>query len=145
MNGLTYPGLRDGPGTLGRPGILGVRDRVCFVAHNHTEDTASAMRQRQDDGMSASKTNGYEIKMVVKTVGHLLLQGYRPDQARYSFKRRIQSVVGNMGIHSRFRSYAEISVRGHLSFHRGLYVNRFPPRSRYEETLYPALPISPRL
>ena len=82
VRGLTYPSLRDGPGTAGRPPILGVRDRVCFVAHNHQEDTASSMRQRQDDGVSASKVNGYEVRMVAKTVKHLLLQGYEPDQVR---------------------------------------------------------------
>ena len=37
------------------------------------------MRQRQDNGGTASKVNGYEIRMV-KTVWYLLLQGYQPDQ-----------------------------------------------------------------
>ena len=82
VRGLTYPGLRDGPGTANRPPILGVRDRVCFVAHRHQEETASAMRQRQDDGVSASKVNGHEVRMVAKTVKYLLLQGYEPDQVR---------------------------------------------------------------
>lgn len=90
VRGLTYPGLRDGPRTAGRPPILGVRDRVCFVAHNHQEETASSMRQRQNDGVSASKVNGYEVQMVAKTVKYLLLQGYEPDQVR---RRRTGSVV----------------------------------------------------
>lgn len=81
VRGLTYPGLRDGPGTSGRPGILGVRDHVCFVAHKHQEDTAASTSQRQqDDGGTASKVNQYEVDMVVKTVRYLLLQGYEPDQ-----------------------------------------------------------------
>lgn len=53
---------------------------MCFVAHNYQEETASSMRQRQDDGVSASKINGYEVRMVAKTVKYLLLQGYQPDQ-----------------------------------------------------------------
>ncbi|CAN0512661.1 unnamed protein product, partial [Laminaria digitata] len=80
VRGLTYPGLRDGPQTLGRPGVRGIRDRVCFVAHNHKEDTAASLRQRQDDGGTASKVNRYEVGMVAKTVRYLLLQGYEPDQ-----------------------------------------------------------------
>lgn len=80
MKGLTYPGLRDGPGTIGRPRIRGLRDRVCFVAHNHREEDSSTMRQRQDDGLSASKVNRYEIAMVAKTVRYLELQGYSPDK-----------------------------------------------------------------
>lgn len=55
---------------------------MCFVAHHHQEDSASSMRQRQDDGVSASKVNGYEVRMVANTVKYLLLQGYEPDQVR---------------------------------------------------------------
>ncbi|CAN0163486.1 unnamed protein product, partial [Ectocarpus sp. 4 AP-2014] len=80
VKGLTYPGLRDGPGTANRPPVLGIRDRVCFVGHNHNEESAASMRQRQDDGVSVSKVNGYEVRMVAKTVKYLLLQGYEPDQ-----------------------------------------------------------------
>lgn len=55
------------------------------------------MRQQQDAGVSASKVNRYEIEMVVKTVGHLLLQGYRPDQARKILGggRTIESATGD--------------------------------------------------
>ena len=53
---------------------------MCFVAHNHKEDTAVSMRQRQDNGGTASKVNGYEIRMVIKTVWYLLSQGHQPDQ-----------------------------------------------------------------
>ncbi|CAM9548526.1 unnamed protein product, partial [Hapterophycus canaliculatus] len=80
VKGLTYPGLRNGPKTANRPPILGVRDRVCFVAHRNTEESAASMRQRQDDGTTASKINGYEVRMVAKTVTYLLLQGYKPEQ-----------------------------------------------------------------
>ncbi|CAM9360644.1 unnamed protein product [Ectocarpus sp. 12 AP-2014] len=80
VKGLTYPGLRDGPGTANRPPVLGIRDRVCFVGHHHNEESAVSMRQRQDDGVSVSKVNGYEVRMVAKTVKYLLLQGYEPDQ-----------------------------------------------------------------
>lgn len=45
------------------------------------------MRQRQDDGMTASKVNGYEVRMVAKTVKYLLLQGYKPDQVRCRIER----------------------------------------------------------
>ena len=82
VRGLTYPGLRDGPVTLGRPAVRGVRDRVCFVAHRHKEDTAASMRQKQDDGGTASKVNRYEVGMVAETVRYLLLRGYKSDQVR---------------------------------------------------------------
>lgn len=81
VRGLTYPELRNGPKTFNRPGILGLRDRVCFVPHDRKEATASIM-QRQDEGSTGSKSNKFEVEMVVKTTRHLLLQGYKPDQAR---------------------------------------------------------------
>lgn len=80
--GLTYPGLRNGPRTLSRPHLRGVRDRLCFVAHNRAEETAASMRQRQDEAGGASKVNRFEVAMAAKTAGYLLLQGYEPDQVR---------------------------------------------------------------
>lgn len=93
VRGLTYPGLRDGPGTLSRPGLLGVRDIVCFVAHHHAEETATSMRQRQEEADSASKVNRYEVAMVAKTARYLLLQGYEPGEVRNEKDRRSRRTV----------------------------------------------------
>lgn len=51
------------------------------------------MRQRQDDGVSVSKVNRYEVRMVAKTVKYLLLQGYEPDQVGDERSRRLRSLV----------------------------------------------------
>lgn len=62
---------------------------MCFVAHRNKEETASRVKQQQDDGVSASKVNTFEVRMVAKTVKYLLLQGYKPDQV---------CTAGNQGI-----------------------------------------------
>ncbi|CAM9620630.1 unnamed protein product [Choristocarpus tenellus] len=77
---LTYPQLRDGPSTSNRPQLKGIRDRVCFVAHNEAEEGRETLRQRQDHDGTTSKINLHEVQMIQRTVRHLLLQGYRPDQ-----------------------------------------------------------------
>lgn len=55
---------------------------MCFVVHNHAEEVATSMRQRQEEAGSASKVNCYEVAMVAKTAEYLMLQGYEPDQVK---------------------------------------------------------------
>ncbi len=59
------------------------------------------MRQRQDDGMTASKVNGYEVRMVAKTVRYLLLQGYKPDQVRCHHRTGSVFAIGCGRAHTR--------------------------------------------
>lgn len=76
---LTYPELLDGPKTAGRPGILGLRDRVVFVSHNRSEDSDVLLQDRWDPTGKGSKRNRFEAEMVVSCVKYLSQQGYPPD------------------------------------------------------------------
>jgi hypothetical protein len=77
---LTYPELRDGPGTSDRPRILGLRDRVIFVNHNKPEDTDKQLQDRRDPSVKESKRNRFEAEMVLACVTYLGQQGYSTDK-----------------------------------------------------------------
>lgn len=69
---------------------------MCFVAHRNKETTVATKQWRKVSEVSASKTNPFEVRMVVKTVRYLLLQGYEPDQVC-----RVEKKTGGvyLGIH----------------------------------------------
>jgi hypothetical protein len=77
---LTYPDLLDGPGTSGRPPVRGVRDRVVFMNHTKMEDTDSAIRDRRDPTVKASKKNIFEAEMILRCVKYFGQQGYSSNQ-----------------------------------------------------------------
>jgi AAA domain len=77
---LTYPDLRDGSTTGKRPAIIGLRDRVIFINHEHRETEISTISDRRDPGTKASKENYFESLMVLKLVRYLAQQGYGTDK-----------------------------------------------------------------
>ena len=70
----TYSDLTDGPYTLDRESIRGLRSNVVFIDHNHNENTTS------EGNGSPIKTNLYEVEIVVATVRYLLMNGYTSSQ-----------------------------------------------------------------
>ena len=65
-----YPQLRDHPSVMEYPEITGMRRRLFWMNHQHREDTSSA-----DGNMQTSKSNKWEVELVVSLVRHLLRQG----------------------------------------------------------------------
>lgn len=54
---LTYPDLLDAPSTKNRPHLLGIRDNVVFINHDHPEDEVSQVEERRDMNAKSSKQN----------------------------------------------------------------------------------------
>lgn len=77
---LTYPHLRDGPGTSRRPEIRGLQDRVVFLNHARHEDADRQLHDRRDPGMKESKKNMFEAEMVLRCVRYFAQQGYGSEQ-----------------------------------------------------------------
>ena len=77
---LTYPDLQDDPRTADRPTIDGLRDRVIFMNHEHSETEQKALADRNDEGLKASKENDFEALMVLRIVRYLAQQGYGTDK-----------------------------------------------------------------
>lgn len=73
----TYPELKDAPSTFDRPMIKGLQSRLIFIDHNHPEDSHETQIERVD---AVSKTNKYEVDMVVAIVRYLFQQGYTPNK-----------------------------------------------------------------
>ncbi len=72
----TYPELQDAPSTSDRPIVGGLQSRLVFIDHDHCEDFHATEIERVD---AVSKTNQYEVDMVVATVKYLFQQGYQPS------------------------------------------------------------------
>uniref|UniRef100_A0A7S0ZDW8 DNA2/NAM7 helicase-like C-terminal domain-containing protein n=1 Tax=Timspurckia oligopyrenoides TaxID=708627 RepID=A0A7S0ZDW8_9RHOD len=78
---LTYPELKNGPGTLDRASTRGVQSDVVFVNHNHREDGKTSFMEDATTGHDAhTRTNAFEVETVVNIVQYLLKQEYLPDQ-----------------------------------------------------------------
>lgn len=77
---LTYDNLLDAPGTMNRPLIRGLQDRVVFFNHNHWEVEAANIADKRDEGSKTSKTNAFEVEMVLSCVRYLGQQGYGTDK-----------------------------------------------------------------
>jgi hypothetical protein len=83
IRNLTYPELVDAPKTQNRPDLLGVRDNLVFIHHEHLEDGHSQLSDRRDNDTMASTTskqNIFEVQMVLKIVRYLGQQGYGTDK-----------------------------------------------------------------
>ena len=80
IRNLTYPELVDAPKTQNRPDLLGVRDNLVFIHHEHLEDGHSQLSDRRDMASTTSKQNIFEIEMVLKIVRYLAQQGYGTDK-----------------------------------------------------------------
>merc|ERR1712151_945130 len=66
-----YPELRDHDCTNLRDEVMGCPNRTFFLKHNQLED---------DDGMSHSKTNSFEVNFVAALCAHLVKSGYEESQ-----------------------------------------------------------------
>ncbi|KAE8414807.1 P-loop containing nucleoside triphosphate hydrolase protein [Aspergillus pseudocaelatus] len=80
VRGLTYPDLEDAPGTLSRPAPRGLQDRVIFFHHENLETNFAQVSDRRDEGTKGSKTNSFEVEVVLKIVKYLGQQGYGTDK-----------------------------------------------------------------
>ncbi|KAI0076548.1 P-loop containing nucleoside triphosphate hydrolase protein [Panus rudis PR-1116 ss-1] len=80
VRGLTYPDLRDAPGTHNRPTLRGVRDTVVFINHSKPEDDVAEVEEHRDMSAKSSKVNSHEVEMVLKIVKYLGQQGYGSDK-----------------------------------------------------------------
>jgi superfamily I DNA and/or RNA helicase len=80
IRNLTYPELVDAPKTQNRPDLLGVRDNLVFIHHEHLEDEHLKLSDRRDMASTTSKQNTYEVEMVLKIVRYLGQQGYGTDK-----------------------------------------------------------------
>lgn len=77
---LTYPDLVDAATTHNRPSLRGVRDDLVFITHAHPEDEMAKISDRSDMSSKSSKTNRYEVEMVLKVVKYLGQQGYGTEK-----------------------------------------------------------------
>lgn len=77
---LTYPELLDDPKTFMRKRVKGLHSRVIFVDHLEAETNYTALVDRNDTTVKASKQNPFEATMVLKCVKYLSQQGYKTDQ-----------------------------------------------------------------
>lgn len=68
-----YPELKDHPQVTKYPPVRGMARPLFFFDHDHPEDGA-------DDDESKSKSNAYEVAMVVGFASYMLRQGYAPGQ-----------------------------------------------------------------
>ena len=80
IRNLTYPELVDAPKTQNRPDLLGVRDNLVFIHHEHLEEGHSQLADRRDMNSTTSKQNIFEVEMVLKIVRYLGQQGYGTDK-----------------------------------------------------------------
>ncbi|KAI4718642.1 hypothetical protein E4T48_05160 [Aureobasidium sp. EXF-10727] len=66
-----YPSLSDAPTTLAHPQVTGLKKRLFWFDHQHSET--------RDDMQSTSHTNDFEVEMTTALVSHLIKQGtYAP-------------------------------------------------------------------
>eukprot|EP00961_Rhodomonas_salina_P036444 489781-Rhodomonas_salina.1 len=72
-----YPELQDHATVSDHPNLRGFGDNLVFMDHGEAEDGANAA----DQVFTAnSKSNSFEVSMVVRSVRYLLQQGYDPSQ-----------------------------------------------------------------
>ncbi|KAF4979928.1 hypothetical protein FZEAL_3970 [Fusarium zealandicum] len=64
-----YPKLQDHPSVFDHPNVVGMRQNVFWLEHDHMEDTAG------DGGQSKSHSNIWETNMATALVRHLVRQG----------------------------------------------------------------------
>jgi superfamily I DNA and/or RNA helicase len=77
---MTYPTLQDAEKTLNRPPVRGLQDRVIFFNHNYSETDATDIAEYRDEGSKSSKSNLFEVELVLKCVRYLGQQGYGTDK-----------------------------------------------------------------
>ncbi|KIM20569.1 hypothetical protein M408DRAFT_130278 [Serendipita vermifera MAFF 305830] len=80
---LTYPDLVDAEKTKGRADIRGLTSNLVFIHHNNPEDDlpeASHLASPDETSAKSSKSNKFEVKMVLMILRYLGQQGYHTDQ-----------------------------------------------------------------
>ncbi|KAG9229292.1 putative AAA family ATPase [Amylocarpus encephaloides] len=77
---LTYPSLQDADKTLNRTPVRGIRDRVVFFNHNYPEANTQELADRRDPESKTSKSNSFEVDLVLKCLRYLGQQGYGTDK-----------------------------------------------------------------
>lgn len=76
---LMYPDLTDAPKTFDRPNLRGVQDNVIFLDHQHPEGDWNELAPDPSDtepGRTSSKSNRYEVMMIMKILRYLGQQVY---------------------------------------------------------------------
>ncbi|KAF4955348.1 hypothetical protein FSARC_11882 [Fusarium sarcochroum] len=69
-----YPSLNDAKAVEDYPQVVGMRRRLFWFHHDHPENAGE-----NNDSLSTSRSNGFEVDMTVALVSHLSQQGtYRP-------------------------------------------------------------------
>jgi superfamily I DNA and/or RNA helicase len=68
-----YPELQNHELVKKYPPVRGMAQPLVFFDHDHPEDHAT-------DDESRSKSNEFEVKMIVGFVGYMLCQGYAPGE-----------------------------------------------------------------
>ena len=76
VRNMTYKDLVDGPSTLTRPVMKGIRGRVIFIDHRHSELAATLVPDPRDQGNPISKQNYWEASIILKIVKYMAQQGY---------------------------------------------------------------------
>lgn len=66
---LIYPDLKNHESVMNRPHILGVKDSVFFIDHDHKEEVCN----------DNSKKNIFEAEFLIQLARHLILNNYKPE------------------------------------------------------------------
>ncbi|KAH6616003.1 hypothetical protein B0J18DRAFT_403352 [Chaetomium sp. MPI-SDFR-AT-0129] len=66
-----YPALEDHPSVLNLPPVVGLRDTLFWLDHEHPEDE----KGNEDDNKTGSHSNPWEVDMAKALVHHLVRQG----------------------------------------------------------------------
>ncbi|KIM32087.1 hypothetical protein M408DRAFT_63388 [Serendipita vermifera MAFF 305830] len=80
---LTYPDLVDAAKTKGRADIRGLTSNLVFIHHSNPEDDlpeASHLDSPDETSAKSSKSNKFEVDMVLMILRYLGQQGYHTDQ-----------------------------------------------------------------
>ncbi|KAL6886696.1 hypothetical protein HDV57DRAFT_398647 [Trichoderma longibrachiatum] len=92
-----YPSLQDGENVKNYPKVVGMKDRLFWLHHEHLEAGAAS-----HDPLNTSHSNDFEVEMTVSLISHLVKQGeYSQDDIAvitpylgqlHKLRRRMQSM-----------------------------------------------------
>jgi superfamily I DNA and/or RNA helicase len=74
VRNLMYPDLTDAPKTLNRENLRGVQDNLVFIDHQYPEGDWNELAPDQsgsEPGRKSSKSNRYEVLMIMKILRYL--------------------------------------------------------------------------
>ncbi|TFA97633.1 NFX1-type zinc finger-containing protein 1 [Trichoderma ghanense] len=92
-----YPSLQDGENVLAYPKVVGMKERLFWLHHEHLEAGAAS-----HDPLNTSHSNDFEVELTVSLISHLVKQGeYSQDDIAvitpylgqlHKLRRRMQSM-----------------------------------------------------